>query len=146
MTFLSIGFFSGETLGLSCCCWSALFTLCVGAEEPLKQDKLDCSFLEPDGVLGRQEEAVQALSLLCDVSREVLIVLDACGCSSFALSAFTVKVLFEESQVLVACNADLLYAPTFSAVGLPVEDRSAPANVLEEEHGRGIELLLESFL
>lgn len=140
MTFLSIGFFSGETLGLSCCSWSALFTLCVG------EDKLDCSFLEPDGVLGRQEEAVQPLSLLCDVSREVLIVLDACGCSSFALLAFTVKVLFEESHVLVAYDADLLYAPTFSAVGLPVEDRSAAANVLEEEHGRGIELLLESLL
>lgn len=96
MILLSSGFFSGELLGLSCCCWPAILTLCARGEEPLKQDRPDCPFLEPGGVLGEPDEAVELLSLLCDVSKEDLIVLDARGFDSPTLTTFSVRILPEE--------------------------------------------------
>lgn len=131
---LSVAFFSTETFSLSCCGCSPLFALGGGAEEPFKQGKLDCSTLGAGGVLGRQDESVLPWLLRCDASREVFA-LAAWGWSPFALSTVTVR---SEDGV------DLWQAATIWALGFTVEDRSAPANTLEEEHGRGMELLLWS--
>lgn len=62
------------------------------------------------------------------------------------LDAFSVKLLPDEPQVLLAEEAELSHAPILSEGGLTVEACSAPTDLLEEEHGRGIELLFESLL
>lgn len=76
---------------------------------------------------------MELLSLLCEVSVEALV-------------EFSVTLLPEEPQVLVAEEAEISHAPVLSEGGLMVEDCSAPTDLLEKAHGRGIELLLESLL
>lgn len=146
--FLGGCFFSGELLGLSCCCWPELLALCGGGEEPSKQDRPDCPFLQPGDVLGKPGEVAELLSFFCDVSEEDLISLDACGFSSPDLTPFSVKVLPEEpEEVLVADEQELSHAAILSAGGLRVEDCPEPTDLLAELNdvrGRGIELLFES--
>lgn len=62
MIFLGGGLFSGELLSLSCCCcWPAILTLCGGGEEPLKQGRPACPFLQPGDFL-KSDEAAELLS------------------------------------------------------------------------------------
>lgn len=92
--------------------------------------------------------AAGLLSLFCDVSKENLI-LDACGFSSPDLTPFSVGVLPEGTQVLVAEDAALSHAAILSAGGLSVEDCPEPTDLLAELNdvrGRGIKLLFESLL
>ncbi len=142
--FLGGGFFSGELLGLSCC-WPALLALCGGGEEPSKHD---CPFLQPGDVLSKPGEVPEILSLFCDVSKEDLILLDACAFSSSRLTPFSVKVQPEEPEVvLVADEPELSHAAIVSAGGLRVEGCPEPTDLLAELKdvwGRGIELLFES--
>lgn len=140
------GFFSGELFGLACCCWPALLTLCGGGEEPLKQGGPDCPFLQSGGKPG---EAAELISPFCDVSKEDLILLDACGFSSPGMTPFSVGVLPEEPQVLVAEEGELSHAAILSAGGFRAEDCPEPTDLLTElqdVRGRGIELLFESTL
>lgn len=77
------------------------------------------------------------------------MLLDACGFSSPGLIPFSVGVLPEETQNLVAEDAALSYAAILSAGGLSVEDCPEPTDLLAEQddvRGRGIELLFESLL
>lgn len=153
VTFLGGGFFSGELLGLSCCCCCccfrpALLALCGGGDEPSKQDRPDCPFLQPGDVLGKPCEVAELSSFFCDVSKEDLILLDACAFSSLGLTPFIVKVLPEEpEEVLVADEPELSHAAILSAGGSRVEDCPEPTDLLAELKdvwGRRIELLFES--
>lgn len=135
--FLRWGLFSGDLLGVSCsCCRPALLIPRAGGEEPLKRDGPDCSALKPGGVLDKADETAELFSLLGEVSTEALMELDA----------FSLELLPEEPQVLPAEEADLSHAPVLSEGGLTVEACSAPTDLLEKAHGRGIELLFESLL
>lgn len=129
LTVLTSGFFSGEVLSLSCCCWPPLLKLCARGDVILLLDRPNCPFFVSGDV---NSKTAELWSLLC-VSREALFEFDMCSFSC-CLTPCDVSVLVEEPAV---AENDL---STLSAPGLNVDDCSEPTDFLADE--TGIELLL----
>ena len=134
---LTGGFFSGESLGLCCGCWPTLLTLWVEGEEPLRQGRPECPFLQVGEVLGK------LLSFVSGVS-EVLM-LDVLGLTSPGLTPFSVAILHVELKVLAekaVASSDF----SSSAEGLSGEacpEFSGLLALQSDTRGQGIELLFK---